>query len=226
VGFKLEAVAAEDRGVIGEMADAQASEQGEGAVESGDDQAGGEDGEAGTMSGDLEFGDEPAGVGGTGGDDDGGEALDLGRGEAVEEEMGDDEVVGGAIVNGGGARVELERIEAMGAHAGGGAGAGDAAAEQSEHTGAGVDSVGVKLRVETEKAGEETAVAIAEDESAAGAHEMRQLSEAAAGKVRTEAQVFEPAVRAGDQVEVGRWNSGAGNRRVGHGLTSAARAAG
>ena len=74
----------------GRAGDAQAGEDAEGEVEAADEERAGSPG----AGGNAEVGDEPEGVGGEVGCDAGGEGFELGLGEAVEEEVGDDEVVG------------------------------------------------------------------------------------------------------------------------------------
>jgi hypothetical protein len=77
-------------------------------------------------------------------------------GEAVEEEVGDDEVVSRLERNG-------DCVGVMGAEANGGVGSRCLAAfaKELEHGGADVDCVGVEIRVLLEKLGEEATVAVA-----------------------------------------------------------------
>ena len=90
VGDSGEAGGGEGGGVVGEVGGAEAGEDAEGEVEAADEEVGGEAHGAG---GDAEVGDEPEGSGSEGGGDAGDEGVEFGLGEAVEEEVGDDEVV-------------------------------------------------------------------------------------------------------------------------------------
>jgi hypothetical protein len=83
-------------------------------------------------------------------------------GEAVEEEVRNEEVVGVFERKG-------EGVGVAGAKASGGVGSGcfAALAEELKHGGAGVDCVGVEVRVLCEELGEEAAVSVAEDQSVA-----------------------------------------------------------
>jgi hypothetical protein len=77
-------------GVVGEVGGAETGEEAEGEVEASDE---GPCGEAHEAVWDAEVGDEPEGSGSEGGSDAGDEGVEFGWGEAVEEEVGDDEVV-------------------------------------------------------------------------------------------------------------------------------------
>ena len=92
LGGADEARAAERGFVVGEVGGAEAGEEAEGEVEGADVETG--DG-AERSGGDAEVGDEPEGVGGDAGGGGGDELIDFGLGEAVEEEVGDDEVAVG-----------------------------------------------------------------------------------------------------------------------------------
>ena len=78
--------------MVGEVGGAEAGEDAEGEVEAADEELCGETHEAG---GDAEVGDEPEGAGSEVWGDAGDEGVEFGLGEAVEEEVGDDEVVAG-----------------------------------------------------------------------------------------------------------------------------------
>ncbi len=129
---------------VGEVGDAEAGEDAEGEVE-GADVEGGEGAEEWAL-GDGEVGEEPEGAGGGVGGDVLGEGGEFGLGEAVEEEVGDDEVgVAGypAGVEGRGwKQVQRPRSE--------GSDALDvrlaAVAEEVEHGGAGIDGEGAEVR--------------------------------------------------------------------------------
>ncbi len=92
VGGAGEAGAEEWGVVIGEVGGAETGEEAEGEIEGANIEAG--DGAQGA-GGDAEVGDEPEGVGGDARGGGGDELIDFGLGEAVEEEVGDDEVAVG-----------------------------------------------------------------------------------------------------------------------------------
>ena len=153
VGDSGEAGLREGCGVVGEAGCAETGEDAEGEVEAADEELCRDTHGAG---GDAEVGDEPEGSGGEGGSDASDERVEFGLGEAVEEEVGDDEVV-----------LLFERegdgVGVMGAEASGGVGSCcfAALAEELKHCGAGVDCVGAKVRVLLEELGEEASVAVA-----------------------------------------------------------------
>ena len=101
--------------------------------------------------------------------------------EAVEEEVGDDEV-------GGWWRVDLECGAVQSGEASGGVGDGveAAAAEFVEHGGADVGCDGGALRVAEEELLEEAAVAVAEDECVARVAELIEEARACALQQRAE----------------------------------------
>src|SRR5579871_3410943 len=110
---------------------------------------------------DAEVGEKPEGSGGEGGRDSGDEGVEFGLGEAVEEEMGDDEVVflwGG---RGEGEGVCLISVEACGC---GGGCCFAALTEELKHGGTGVYGVGLEGGVLGEESGEEAAVAVSKGE--------------------------------------------------------------
>ena len=76
--------------MVGEAGGAEAGEDAEGQVEAADDGAGRE---AHWSGGDAEVGDEPESVGLEGWGEAMDEGFEVGLGEAVEKEVGDDEVV-------------------------------------------------------------------------------------------------------------------------------------
>jgi hypothetical protein len=78
-----------------------------------------------------------------------------------------------------------------------------ALAKEMEHGSAGVDRIGVEVRVLCEELGEEAAVTVAKDEGSFALKEAGQVVEAAALESAAEGEVFEPAIRARDEVEVG-----------------------
>ena len=131
-------------GMVGEAGGAEAGEETEGEVEASDEGAG--DGVDWAVGGDAEVGQEPESarlqVRSEGLD----EGFEVGLGETVEEEVGDDEVVAAGGEEGAG---EGEGIGVVGLQAGGCGGMGGVAAsfEQVEHAAAGVDCVYVDGRV-------------------------------------------------------------------------------
>jgi hypothetical protein len=106
----------------------------------------------------------------------GGEVVEFGLGEAVEEEVGDDEVV---RVGWG----EGEGVAVVGAQAGFGCVVRPvgSAGEEMKHGGADVDGVDVEVGIGGEEAGKEAAVAVAENECAPAGGELREIVVTAAG---------------------------------------------
>jgi hypothetical protein len=145
----------ESGGVVREVGDAEIGEDTKDEVEAAYVGAG--DGAHGAGGWDAEVGDEPEGLGGEVRSDLGDEDFELGLGEAVEEEVGDDQVV---FFRGRGA--EGEGVGFVGLEAIGERGA--TLAKEMEHGGAGVDSFGLEVGVLSEELGEEAAVAVAQDE--------------------------------------------------------------
>ena len=130
----VEAGVAEGGLRVGEVCDAQVSEDAEGQVESSDVEGG--EGSEGAGAGLAEVGEQPEGTRGESGGEVVSEGVDFGLGEAVEEEMSGDEVdVGGGSEGEGGG---LEGLEAIG-------GGVAAVAEEVEHGGTGIDSEGVEM---------------------------------------------------------------------------------
>ena len=105
-----EAGLGERRGVVGEMGGAEAGEETEGEVEAADEECCGETHGAG---GDAEVGDEPEGSWAERGSDAGDEGFEFGLGEAVEEEVRHDEVVGAFEREGESVGVEVRRRAAV-----------------------------------------------------------------------------------------------------------------
>jgi len=199
--------AAEGLGVVGQAGDAEAGEEAEREVE-GADEVAGEEVEGAGGGRNAEVGEEPKAARGEVRSEAGGQAVELGFGEAIEEEVGDDEVVRARGLEGEGVR--LMGLEADGC---GGRGGMRALTEEVEHGGAEIDGVGVELRVAGEELGEEAAVPITEQEGSAGLEEAREEVEATALEEGAEGEVFEPAVGAGDAVEVGWGGHGLGARQ-------------
>ena len=83
-----------------------------------------------------------------------------------------------------------------------------AVAEEAEHGGAGVDGVGLKMRVLREELREETTISVAENEGFLLLEEAGQVVEAAVLEGSAECEVFEPAIGASYEVEVGFSDSG------------------
>lgn len=125
------------------------------------------------------------------------ESIEVGLSEAVEEEVGGDKIIGackrksqGIAVMDAQARVSVgsRRFRAL--------------PEELKHGDARVDRIGSKMRVVREQLGEKAAVAVAQDQCAATIAELRKEVSAAPFKRSTERQVLEPAIRAGDEIEV------------------------
>jgi hypothetical protein len=178
--------------VVGEVAGGETGEEAEGAVEGGDKGAGDEAAEG--VWGDGELGDYPLGLG-SGCDAEGcGEEVDLGGGEAVEEEVGDDEVVRRV------GRVESAGVGLVGADTR--AVAAGALEQGAEHGGAGVDGVDLDQRIGAEKAGGEAAVAVAEDEGVVDGGGFGEEGAAGSGEPGAEGEELHPAIKAGEAVEI------------------------
>jgi hypothetical protein len=90
VGDSGQAGLREGCGVVGEAGSAETGEEAEGEVEAADEEFCGETHGAG---GNAEVGDEPEGSRCEGRSDAGDESVEFGLGEAVEEEVGNDEIV-------------------------------------------------------------------------------------------------------------------------------------
>ncbi len=187
-GDRGEAGAVKSQGVIGEVGSAKTGEEAEGEVEEADKGASGEAKGAGW---DAEVGENPEGAGGEVGCDADGELVELGLGEAVEEEVGGYEVVGAGGLEGKG----VGWVGCEAARGGGSCGLATLA-EEVEHGGAEIDGIGVEVRVAGEQIREKSAVPVAEYESAAGIEELREEVQAAAMEGGAEGEVFEPAIRA------------------------------
>jgi hypothetical protein len=112
----------------------------------------------------------------------------------------------------------------MGAEAGVGVWGGFFAvlAEELKHGGADVDCVDFEMRVVFEQLGEEATVSIAQDECAAMIEELWEKVVAAVFEGFAEGEVFEPAIRFGDEIEI--WFGGIHCRRKGKRRTGVVRA--
>jgi hypothetical protein len=187
-----EARSGEGRLRIGKVGDAQAGEDAEGQVERADVERG-EGAEDGSLR-NGEVGEEPEGTGSGLGGEVLGEAGEFGLGEAVEEEMSDDEVGVGSRSDGEGRGLEgADAVEEGLA----------AAAEESEHGGAGIDGQGTEVWPAIEEPGEETAVPVTEDERLVAGREIGEKMSAGALQERAEGKVFGEAIDAGYRVEIG-----------------------
>ena len=144
------------RGVVGEAGGAQTGEEAEGEVQAADK---GLCGEAHEAVWDTEVGDEPKGSWSEGWNDACDESVEFGLGEAVEEEMGDDEVVSVVFL----LEREVDCVGVMGAEASIRIGrcCFAALAEEVEHSSADVNCVGLELRVVNEELGEKSSVSVA-----------------------------------------------------------------
>jgi hypothetical protein len=126
------------------------------------------------------------------------QGLEVGLGEAVEEEVGDDEIVfffgrRGEVQGAGVIDLQAGYDVAVDCFA--------AAAKELEHDGAGVDGFGVKVRVLREELREEATVSVAEDEGSFLLEQGGEVVEAAAFEGSAEGEVFEPAIGASYGVE-------------------------
>jgi hypothetical protein len=137
VGKAYEAGVEQWRGVVGKTRGSKAGEETEGEIKTADKERGGKPQGA---SGNAEVGDQPEGFGRECGSKASDEEFELGLGEAVEKEVGDDEVVGFCGEEGEGVGVvgsqTVERV---------GSGGFGVAAKKLEHGEAGVYGVGVEM---------------------------------------------------------------------------------
>lgn len=198
-GDAAQAGARESRLRIGEAGDAEAGEQAKGEIERTDVEAGERAKES--MRREGEVADQPEAAGCEPVGEPGGEGLDLGLGEAVEKEVGGDEVGRG----GQGGEIEGECAGVQGGQAGGGAGdaASCAAAQAAEHSGGGVDGEGAAGGVTEQELGEKAAVAVAENERVLWGAEIVEERGAGALEQRAEGEVLGELVDGRDGVEVG-----------------------
>jgi len=176
--------------VVGQPGGAETGEQAEGEVKETNESLGEQAKGAGW---DAEVGEVPESSGGKVGGEMGDELVEFGLGEAVEEEVSDDE-----IVEAGG--LEGEGVGFGGGEAGGGHGG--SGAEEMKHGGAEVDGVGVQVRVAGEEMGEKAAVAIAEDKGSAGVEEPGEEVDSAVMEGGAEGEELKPAVGSSDAIEV------------------------
>jgi hypothetical protein len=210
MGDSGEACLLEGRGVVGELRGAESGEDAKGEIESADKDL---RWKAHQTARDLEVGDQPEGSGRECWRDAVNEGIEIGLGEAVQEEVRDDEIVGRIERTGEG--VGLMGVEARGRVRGHSFAA---FAEEFEHGCAGVNRIGVETRILSEELGEKAAVAVAEDEGSLALEEAGEVVEAALLEGAAEGDVFEPAIRASDGVEVGlaaRHRGRRGSRRSG-----------
>jgi hypothetical protein len=180
-------------GMVGEVSGAEACQETEGEVESADEEPGWQVHCAGRYA---EVGDEPECVGGECGFDAVDERVEFWLGEAVEEEVSDYKIVW--AFEGCGEGVGLVSADVCcwrGCFA--------ALAQEFEHRGAGVDCVGMQMRVVLQELGEETAVSVAKDECVALGEKLWEIVKAAVFKGFAEGEVFEPTIGTGYRIEVG-----------------------
>jgi hypothetical protein len=195
MGDSGEAGLGEGSGVVGEVGGAKAGEEAEGEIQAADEEFCGETHGAG---GNAEVGDKPEGSRTQVFCGAGDKGIEFRLGEAVEEEVGDYQVV-----------VTFERVdECVGvvrAEAKGGVGRCclAALAEEPEHGSAGVDCVAVELGVVLEELGEEATVTVAQDQGMATVKKLWEIVSAGVFQCIAEGEVFEPAIGTGYEVEVG-----------------------
>ncbi len=123
------------------------------------------------------------------------ELIGFGFGEAIEEEVGADEVVPCA------ARLKDAGVSASGDEAVAGSDSCRAGFEEAQHGGARIDSVGEEMRVGGEELSEEAAIAVTDDERAPAISKREEVVEAAALQQGAEGEVFHRAIEAGYAVE-------------------------
>jgi hypothetical protein len=186
--------------MVGQMPGAEACEHAEGEVEGADDKL---CRKAHGAGGNAEVGDQPESAGSEGWGDSCDQDFDVWLGEAVEEEVSDDQVVFFSFVSVRRGEVQGVGLVGLQARRDVGADCFAAAAEKFEHGGTGVDGVGLEVWVLCEQTGEEATVSVAEDEGPLLVEEVGEIVEAAALESLTEGEVFEPAIGPGDGVEVG-----------------------
>jgi len=180
--------------MVGEALEAEMGEKTEGCVEKGDKGRGDEAAEERWRDG--EVGDEPEGVLSRDRDEAMGKGGNFFGGQAVEEEVGGDEIV--TDVERGLPVAEVGRFwsEAVCVASGG-------SAEGGEHFGAGIYGVDANFRIVPEELRGETAVSVAKHKRPAACGELRQKVRAGALQEWAESKVFKPAVGLGEGVEVG-----------------------
>ena len=187
--------AAKGVGVVRQPGWFEAGEPTEGEIERPHDEAGRQAKWAGGW--DAEVGDNPKGSGGEARADGGDELGQIPFGEAVEKEVCGDEIEGGL----GWAGERGEGVGVVGGEPVGGKGA--AMGEEMEHDAAGIDGGSVEAGVDAKESGEESAVAVAEDEGVASLCKGGEMGGPGAREGAAEGEAFEEVIGAGDAVEVG-----------------------
>jgi len=201
--------------MVGEAIEAEFGEKTEGCVEKGDEGRGDEAAEERWR--DCEVGDEPESVLSRDRDKAMGKGGNFFGGQAVEEEVGGDEIVtdverGLPVTQVGGFGSEAVCVASGGS------------AEGGEHFGAGVYGVDADFGIVPEKLRGETAVSVAQHKRPAACGEPRQKVRAGALQEWAERKVFKPAVRARQRVEVRRGIHEAKSRMSGVSRTRSAAA--
>jgi len=172
------------------MGRAQPCENAEGKVKRAHKDAGGETHGTGR---DAEVGDEPECSRCEVRSEVGDKSFDIRLREAIEEEVGHDEIVSAGGREGEGAG--MARLQASGGSA--------TLAEKVEHSGAGVYGFGVEIGVGSHQCAEEAAVPIAQNARSSLIEKKGKEVQAAVFQGAAQREVFEPAIGAGDCVEVG-----------------------
>lgn len=134
------------------------------------------------------------------------ESVDFAGREAIEEEVGDDEIIRAC-------GREAAGIDVMDTDAASGMDGSDAGLKKMQHSGALVNDVCIECVVGGQKAGEKAAISVAEDESTARGGELRDAVEAAAFEHGAEGAVLEPTVGPGDGIKVGGRGEAVNGRR-------------
>jgi hypothetical protein len=158
-------------GVVGEVGSAQAGEEMEGKIEAADEKSCGVSHGA---WGNAEVGDEPERAMTSDFCDSVNEGIEFGLGEAVEEEVSDDEIAGILEREGKGVGLVGTQPAFRVRHC-----CLAAFAKELKHGGAGVDCVGLEVRILGEKSGEEATVSVAYDECAVAIEELWEVVVAA-----------------------------------------------
>jgi len=181
--------------MVRQTGDTEACENTEGEVEAADKDEGGK---AHGTGRDAEVGDNPEGSGSERWSDAEDKCVETGCVEAVKKKVSRDQIVGPNWPEGEG--VDMVSLEPGSGIEGSGIAA---LAEQAKHRGAAIDGVGMKLGSGGQQFSEKTSVSVAKDKSLLLIEEMEKEAPAAAFEAAAEGEVFEPAIRASYEVEVG-----------------------
>lgn len=181
--------------MVRQTAGMKASQNAEGKVETTDEDEGGKAHGAGR---DAKVGDDPKGSGSERWPDAEDERVEAGLIEAVEKKVSDDQIIGAN-------RPEGEGVDVTSFETGSGIERSGRAvpAEQAKHRGTGINGIGMKFGSGSHQLCQKSSVAIAKDEGLFLIPQMGEKMETATLKTAAKGKVFEPAIRAGYEVEVG-----------------------